>query len=85
MPCGPINTIDKTFADPQVQHLGIATPMTSAKKGKVNVVASPINMEGLKKEIRIATGDAGQHTDEILAGAGFTDAQLKDLRAKNVI
>ena len=24
VPCGPINTIDQTFADPQVQHLGIA-------------------------------------------------------------
>ena len=24
VPCGPINTIDKVFADPQVQHLGIA-------------------------------------------------------------
>ncbi len=24
VPCGPINTIDKTFAEPQVKHLGIA-------------------------------------------------------------
>ncbi|MBV8494864.1 MAG: CoA transferase [Alphaproteobacteria bacterium] len=27
VPCGPINTIDQTFADPQVRHLGIATPI----------------------------------------------------------
>ena len=27
VPCGPINTIDQTFADPQVQHLGIAKPV----------------------------------------------------------
>ena len=24
VPCGPINSVDKTFAEPQVQHLGIA-------------------------------------------------------------
>src|SRR6266568_787863 len=27
IPCGPIYTIDQVFADPQVQHLGMATPM----------------------------------------------------------
>src|SRR5688500_14517549 len=27
VPCGPINTIDQAFADRQVQHLGIATPI----------------------------------------------------------
>ena len=25
VPCGPIYTIDQVFADPQVQHLGMAT------------------------------------------------------------
>jgi formyl-CoA transferase len=85
VPCGPINTIDQVFADPQVQHLGISTPMTSATRGKVNVVASPINMEGTRKDIRLATGDAGQHTDEILRTVGYTDAQLKEMRTKGVI
>src|SRR5579885_1782545 len=27
VPCGPITTIDQVFADPQVQHLGIAKPV----------------------------------------------------------
>ena len=30
IPAGPINTIDKVFADPQVQHLGIAAPVEFA-------------------------------------------------------
>src|SRR5437899_7574528 len=33
VPCGPINTIDETFADPQVQHLGIAKPISHPKLG----------------------------------------------------
>lgn len=85
VPCGPINTIDQVFADPQVQHLGIATPMTSPKHGKFNVVASPINMEGLSKDIRTPTGEAGQHTEEILRGIGYTDAKIAELRTKHVI
>src|SRR6201982_4080606 len=31
VPCGPINTIDQPFADPQVQHLGIAKPIRHPK------------------------------------------------------
>ena len=30
VPCGPINSIDEVFADPQVQHLGIAQSIRSA-------------------------------------------------------
>lgn len=85
VPCGPINTIDQVFADPQVKHLGIATPMASPKHGEFNVVASPINMEGLEKNIRIPTGEAGEHTDEVLRSVGYTDEKLAQLRAKNVI
>jgi formyl-CoA transferase len=59
--------------------------MKSPKHGDFSVVASPINMEGLRKDIRIPTGEAGQHTEEILKGAGFTDAQVQELREKGVI
>src|SRR5437660_11531663 len=47
IPCGPINTIDQTFADPQVRHLRMATPMRHPSLGEINVVASPINVPGV--------------------------------------
>ena len=49
VPCGPINTIDKVFADPQVQHLGIASPVKSEKLGDIKLVASPLNLTGVSK------------------------------------
>nr|MCV4210162.1 CoA transferase [Roseomonas sp. SXEYE001] len=33
IPCGPINTIDQVFADPQVRHLGLVTPMLRPRLG----------------------------------------------------
>ncbi len=33
VPCGPIYTIDQTFADPQVQHLEMARPIDHPKLG----------------------------------------------------
>jgi len=85
VPCGPINTIDKVFADPQVQHLAIASPVKSEKLGDIKLVGSPLNLTGVSKKIRTATADAGAHTDEVLASVGYTKEQLKDMRAKGVI
>src|SRR6516225_10371322 len=42
VPCGPINTVDQTFAEPQVKHLGIARPIKHPKLGNIKVVGQPI-------------------------------------------
>jgi crotonobetainyl-CoA:carnitine CoA-transferase CaiB-like acyl-CoA transferase len=44
VPCGPVYTIDQTFADPQVQHLEIARPVDHPKLGPIKVVGQAINM-----------------------------------------
>jgi crotonobetainyl-CoA:carnitine CoA-transferase CaiB-like acyl-CoA transferase len=85
VPCGPINTIDQVFADPQVQHLGIASPVTSKKKGDIELVGSPINMEGTAKKIRSATPEAGEHTEEILRSIGYGLEEIEKMRAGGVI
>ncbi len=85
VPCGPIYTIDQTFADPQVQHLGIAAPVSHPVKGEFRIVGSPINMHGTPKTIRRPTPDRGEHSDEILREFGFSDAQLRELRAAGVL
>ena len=85
VPCGPIYAIDQVFADPQVQHLGIARPMHSPQLGTFNVVGSAINITGVPKDVRTATAPAGEHTDEVLKSVGYSDTELADLRAKGVI
>ena len=85
VPCGPVNTIDRTFADPQVQHLRMATPMQHPALGEVKVVAQANNISGYKKDIRIATPDLGQQTDDILREMGRTPEQIAELRAAGVV
>lgn len=85
VPCGPIYSIDQTFADPQVKHLGIAAPVLHPEKGEFKIVGSPMNMHDTPKKIRRPTPDRGEHTDEVLRSFGFTDAQLLEMRASGVI
>ncbi|MFH1603817.1 MAG: CaiB/BaiF CoA-transferase family protein [Pseudomonadota bacterium] len=85
IPCGPIYSIDQVFADPQVKHLKMATPMKSPHVGEKEVVASAINISGYSKAIRRHTPDPGEHQDEILKSVGYTDAEIAAMREKGAI
>ncbi|MFP6708930.1 MAG: CoA transferase [Alphaproteobacteria bacterium] len=87
VPCGPINTIDQTFAEPQVEHLGIAQPMHHGAKGKVNVVGQPVHLERTPQpsEIRLPTPELGGNTDEVLSELGYDQARIDDLRDRGVV
>jgi formyl-CoA transferase len=85
IPCGPIYTIDKVFADPQVQHLGMAAPVTHPKLGEINLVGSALNLSGLEKGIRTPTPSAGQDTDDVMTSLGYSAEEIATLRGKGVI
>src|SRR6516164_9674014 len=86
VPCGPINTIDQTFADPQVQHLGIAKPVSHPKLGSQKVVGQPIHMSGYPQpdELR-PTPDQGEHTDAVLRELGYDGSAIEALRGRGVV
>ena len=44
MPAGPIYKLDEVFADPQVQHLGIAAPLHHPTRGNIRVVGQPVTL-----------------------------------------
>jgi formyl-CoA transferase len=85
IPCGPINTIDRVFADPQVQHLGMAAPMHHPTLGDKAVVASALNISGFPKTVRSPTPEAGADTDAVLREVGYTDAEIADMRQQGVV
>jgi crotonobetainyl-CoA:carnitine CoA-transferase CaiB-like acyl-CoA transferase len=86
VPCGPINTIDQTFADPQVQHLGIAKPVDNPKHGPQKVVGQPIHLSRYPQpdELR-PTPEQGQHTDAVLRDLGYDAAAIAELRQRGAI
>ena len=77
--------MDKVFADPQVQHLEMGTPVHSPLFGDTRFVASPLNVSGASRNIRSNTPEPGQHTDEVLRAAGYSAEEIGKLRAAGVI
>ena len=85
VPCGPINTIDQVFADPQVRHLGLARPAPSHERGDIELVGQPIIMSRTPSRIRTPPPLMGEHTDEILRELGYDDERIAEFREAEVI
>ena len=86
VPCGPVYTIDQTFADPQVQHLEMARPVDHPKLGPIKVVGQAINMtarlhRGTKIGEIVVTNTFFQQLDPEMQ-AGFDELGL--VEAKNI-
>ena len=61
VPCGPIYSIDQVFADPQVQHLGMAAPVTSKKRGIFNSSLRRSIWKACGRRSARHTGSRGAH------------------------
>jgi formyl-CoA transferase len=85
VPCGPINSIDQAFADPQVQHLGIAQDVATPGGGKTTLVGQPIDMSRTPSRLAAPTPELGEHTDEVLKEFGFSAQEIDGLRAAKAI
>lgn len=67
VPCGPVNNLAETFADPHVQARGVAVRVPHAALGETTVTAPPWEIGGGAPPVRRAPPTLGQHTAEVLA------------------
>ncbi|MGH8766735.1 MAG: CaiB/BaiF CoA transferase family protein, partial [Burkholderiales bacterium] len=85
VPCGPIYKMDQVFADPQVQHLGMAVPVPKPDGGELKLVGPAIRLSRTPTRMKRAIGPAGEHNDIILREVGYSEAEISGLRAAEVI
>jgi crotonobetainyl-CoA:carnitine CoA-transferase CaiB-like acyl-CoA transferase len=67
VPCGPINTLDQVFADPQVLARGMVESVPHALADTLRLVASPLKLSATPARTRLAPPLLGQHTSQVLA------------------
>ena len=84
VPSGPVYAMDQVFADPQVQHLGIEWTVQHPALGELKLVRAPMNLEGVAPPRR-PTPERGEHTAEVLAEFGVSEAELAALREKGAV
>lgn len=86
--CAPINTIDRVFDDPQVQHREMQIAMDHPLSGDapVQLIGNPIKMSETPASYRLPPPTMGQHTEDVFAELlGLSVEDQQSLRDKGVI
>jgi crotonobetainyl-CoA:carnitine CoA-transferase CaiB-like acyl-CoA transferase len=85
VPCGPIYTLEETFNDPQVQHLGIAQTVESPTLGPTTIIGQAFRLSRTPSRLVRAAPECGADTDDILRELGYETDAIAALHARQVI
>jgi formyl-CoA transferase len=66
IPCGPINTLDKVFAEPQVEAREMLIRMEHSTIGDLSLVGSALKFSDTPVKYKLPPPGLGEHTEEIL-------------------
>ena len=86
VPCGPINTLDQVFAEPQLLARGMKFDLPHALAGSVPQVNVPVKMSGTPLKAELPPPLLAEHTAQVLRERlGMNDAAIAALVADGVI
>ena len=86
VPCGPVNTLDQVFDDPQVLARGMRQTVTHPDLGEVPTVGNPIKLKLTPVTYRTAPPLLGEQSERVLQQvAGLSSGEIQALRERGII
>ena len=86
IPCGPVQTIDHVFADPQVLARHMVWTVPHPAVGEVRLTGSPLKLSETPVAYRTHPPLLGEHTDEVLTSLlGYAPEETARLRAEGAV
>jgi glutaryl-CoA transferase len=86
IPCGPVQTVDQVFSDPQVLAREMVWMMPHPTAGEVSLVGSPLKLSETPVAARLHPPLLGEHTEEVLTSLlGYAAEEVVRLRKESVV
>ncbi len=85
VPAAPVYDFAECYADPHVQAVDMVWEIEHPRAGRLRVVGNPIKMSLTPPGVRMPPPLLGQHTDEVLRQAGYSDAEIAAFKTADVV
>jgi crotonobetainyl-CoA:carnitine CoA-transferase CaiB-like acyl-CoA transferase len=85
VPVGPVNTINEALADPQTIARGMVVDLVHPQAGATKALGCPVHFSATPTSVTRPAPMLGEHTREVLADAGYSDAEIDALVAEGVV
>ena len=85
VPVGPVNSIGEALAHPQTLARGMVVDLVHPQAGPVKALGNPVKLSRSPAVLRSAAPVLGADTDAVLAGLGYSTAEVAALRARKVV
>jgi crotonobetainyl-CoA:carnitine CoA-transferase CaiB-like acyl-CoA transferase len=85
VPCGPINDYAEVFNDPQVKARSLSVEVEHPTLGSLRTLGTPLKMSETPLEVRRRAPLLGEHTEEVLREAGYSEGEVLALRQSGAI
>ncbi len=82
---GKVLHLDEAFKDPQLVHRRMVTEFNDPKKGRMNLLSSPLKMSETPPDIRRGPAAFGEHTEEVLKELGFKEDEIGEMKREGVV
>jgi crotonobetainyl-CoA:carnitine CoA-transferase CaiB-like acyl-CoA transferase len=85
VPATPINDMTEVYDLPQIRARGMRASVEHPSYGEVEMPGSPMQFSRTPASVRDPPPLLGEHTDAVLAEAGYTEAEIEALRERDVV
>ncbi len=85
VPAGPLLFIEELFGHPQTLENGLEVELDHPMLGHMRMVGPPFQMSVSKLAPQGPSPMLGQHTDEALTEAGYSEGEITQLRESGAI
>jgi formyl-CoA transferase len=85
VPAGPLRMVDELRTDPQILANGLVAELDHPKAGHLRMFGPLFTMSANEPVIGRPAPVLGEHNDEVLTEAGYTEAEIAKLRESGVV
>lgn len=81
----PVNTLEETLHDPQVEALGLFTSVDHPRLGPLPQISPPFTFSATPASVVRPPPDLGEHSAEILGELGLSPTEIASLASRKII